>query len=1109
MNFRHIISLIILASSASSHAAISTFPFKTDSRLASGKWVKVEIDRTGLYGISYDQLREMGFTEPANVGVYGRGGELLSTNFSSATDAEAYSDDLNPVAVIHDNNSLYFYAKNTERITFSSGTAPFFNRGLGNLYSTSAYYFLSDSESPMIAEESSSSPSSPSSPSSLSELTTGWDYIYHEQDLYQNTTNTGQVFWGEDFINGQNPTNWNLLLRYNAGETARVAFRFYTSPSTQGSATVKFGDVDKAVTHTFSTNKTYNFYVTPVLEVPETFSISTREKQALQLSASATNPDFLNLDYWLVSYRKRLPEGATLIGSSAERYTFVTERGADYTLHLNPGLRLIDITDPGLMKLGKRDAGNPNSVYFTANGTHADMIIYDPAKPQLSIKSWKEVANRNLHAIQREGVDMMIVVTPKLRPYAERLARLHYIYQAINVAIATPEEIYDEFSAGVPDPMAYRALSKMIYQAHPGKYRNMLLFGPSDRNLRYQVEGETKFDRIIAYQQISVTPERDAAPAYDFYGILENDINENYPYNEEMQVGVGLLSCETEADCERILSKIERYLTDDTQAWRVNETLTIGGTGDNHTHDQQAEDYGNLIRNGAGVSGMCHTTIATDAYGNDEARAQLIRSLDRGKTFSAYFGHGGPSQFNKDKKFFTTAEAVNLRNPHPGFIFMGGCDFSTPDIRSRGLGETLLLDTEHGMIGAIVSTRTAWSNQNFDLGKKFVSAWLAPKSDETSPTIGEIYARVKSGRNGLGSNVMNSMTFVLAGDPALKVPSPIRNVVFEMPRNISPGEKMNIEGKVTYRTTGKVDMNFNGKVVLKLMQPSRKIRSKDYITNTCNTKVGDVYYVLDVTYDSNILTAVEAEVSEGSFSVPLIVPSDVSDFNGETLRLNAGVFDKSRWLGGSGSAATTVSENCNPEAETDMDAPMLTLRYDSSCQTVIVSASDDNAMLMSADTYSANIDGRPCSLINESYCQDGESGTDFSAYADVCHLIDGKHEISVTVNDIAGNSVSSTLEFEKIPTSAPLTLILSKKAVVDDIGFRVEGDFQGALDFEITDTAGNTVMKRTENMDTFSWDCRDMNGKRVRDGIYRVRVRSAEGAQRTLYSEWENFGVFD
>ena len=53
---------------------------------------------------------------------------------------------------------------------------------------------------------------------------------------------------------------------------------------------------------------------------------------------------------------------------------------------------------------------------------------------------------------------------------------------------------------------------------------------------------------------------------------MADAINETQLYREKMEVGVGLLSCETESECEKAIRKIGEYLEDDSQAWRVNDT---------------------------------------------------------------------------------------------------------------------------------------------------------------------------------------------------------------------------------------------------------------------------------------------------------------------------------------------------------------------------------------------------------------------------------------------------------------------------------------------------------------------------------------------------------
>lgn len=45
-------------------SALSTSRYATNSKLASGHWVKVKVDKNGIYELTYDELNDMGFSSP-------------------------------------------------------------------------------------------------------------------------------------------------------------------------------------------------------------------------------------------------------------------------------------------------------------------------------------------------------------------------------------------------------------------------------------------------------------------------------------------------------------------------------------------------------------------------------------------------------------------------------------------------------------------------------------------------------------------------------------------------------------------------------------------------------------------------------------------------------------------------------------------------------------------------------------------------------------------------------------------------------------------------------------------------------------------------------------
>ena len=88
-------------------------PVLFSSSISASEWVKITVPETGVYEITYEELREMGFSNPEGVGLIGRGGQPLAIN---------HENDLfgiHPeVPVIHENGRLYFHAFGPESFSF-------------------------------------------------------------------------------------------------------------------------------------------------------------------------------------------------------------------------------------------------------------------------------------------------------------------------------------------------------------------------------------------------------------------------------------------------------------------------------------------------------------------------------------------------------------------------------------------------------------------------------------------------------------------------------------------------------------------------------------------------------------------------------------------------------------------------------------------------------------------------------------------------------------------------------------------------------------------------------------------------------------------------------
>ena len=82
---RHIVTIVALIATLPLWASTTLCDRYTNkSKLASGKWVKIEIGASGIYQIPYATLQNMGF-DPAKVKIYGMEAICFPKNFRSPT----------------------------------------------------------------------------------------------------------------------------------------------------------------------------------------------------------------------------------------------------------------------------------------------------------------------------------------------------------------------------------------------------------------------------------------------------------------------------------------------------------------------------------------------------------------------------------------------------------------------------------------------------------------------------------------------------------------------------------------------------------------------------------------------------------------------------------------------------------------------------------------------------------------------------------------------------------------------------------------------------------------------------------------------------------------
>lgn len=207
-----LIAVLAMMAVATCHVfALPSSHYAASSKLASGKWAKVQVAESGMQLISNSTLKNLGFSDPDKVNVYGYGGRMLPEQINSAT-----PDDLPAIPSVRTPAGIVFFGHACVSWTASTSTSGY-SHNL-NPYSQSAYYFISDIEGERKSPASSDIKTVGSEP-----VTIFTERILHEQDLIA-PSNSGRILLGEDFRT-QSTRNFNFNLPGNIGDaTARIMF---------------------------------------------------------------------------------------------------------------------------------------------------------------------------------------------------------------------------------------------------------------------------------------------------------------------------------------------------------------------------------------------------------------------------------------------------------------------------------------------------------------------------------------------------------------------------------------------------------------------------------------------------------------------------------------------------------------------------------------------------------------------------------------------------------------------------------------------------------------------------------------------------------------------
>lgn len=1081
-----------------------TLIYAEQSVLNSGHWVRLGVQQSGVYKITYSDLVEYGLNpdaiDPVNIRLFGNGAGMLPEKNS-----DFRYDDLQENAIFvkgevdgifNEDDYILFYGQNPNKWNYIE--LGYFKH-IVNLYSDHTYYFLTVTNGDGKRIESQEN--SMLNPTHL--VTTFNDHQAYEEEKI-NLVRSGKEWYSDEFS--------DVLKRQYEFEFPDIDTSQQIEIKT-AFANRSFQN-DKGV---IGVNGMQTDTISLIAVAPGMTTFARIKKKTVQFSPTLSS---IVVDFELI------PSTSTSIA------------WLDY-IRIN-AVRHLNYRNDQLLFRDKSSLGEGNIARFTLSGTNQNIEIWeitDPLTPKdlmlindfdstsfiLATDSLREfivfehddafspqfierINNQNLHA--SPPIDYVIISHPDFLDEAERLGQFHRDYSDLSVAVFTNQQVFNEFSSGAQDPTAIRDLMRMLYVKYPGmEPKFLLLFGDGSYDPKNRLEMNTNF--VPTFQTAESWNTASSYVIDDYFGLL--DENEGNDASGVLDIGIGRFPVQTIDEANEFVDKVEHYLLSSEQVfgnWR-NRICFIADDEDGNLHEEQTDTLSAIVTRDHPVYNQ--KKIYLDAFPQmqtpggkryPDVNNAINNHVEHGALIINYVGHGGELGWAHEN-ILGVGDIKNWKNFNMLPVFMTAtCEFSRFDNPAEtSAGEYVFLNPEGGGIALFTTTRLAYANANFALNKRFYEYVF----DQTE---GEYYYMGDLIRLSKPPTALTTRNFVLLGDPALKLAYPQYKIATTAVNGESPESftdtinslsLVSIEGRITDFNDNIVDA-FNG--ILNPVVFDKETKYKTLGNDPASQPVE--FYCQD-----KIIYRGQASVVNGQFSFEFVVPKDISlnlgngkiSYYATSESVDAHGYYNSFEIGGVNGSAE--EDNEGPEIElflnnedfvngdqTD-DSPLL-IAYLSDVHGINLSQNGighDMVATLDNNTHSANI-------LNEFFepgLDNYQRGKILFPYQDI---EDGWHTLKVKAWDTYNNPNEATIDFV-ISTYAALsiqTLINWPNPFTESTTFSFKHTKPGQeLDVElhIFDLSGKKVLSYqdkifAENLYTsfLSWDGTDASGNKLGAGMY-------------------------
>ena len=1123
---RLIVCLVVLVITAGSAEALDKHFYASASKLAEGQWVKISVQESGICQITTDDVSDWGLgSDLSQIHVFGYGGAPLSEVMLS----DNYCDDLPQVPVVRSGDRILFYAQGPTTWQRLNNIIPYVQ--VQHPYANTGCYLVTNSARYDDIEITLAN-NSPTGPLKNTYI----ERLYHEQDII-NPGHTGRNYLGESFVDNRSQTFRFDLNGLVEGSMVSV-YPVFAAKTTGANSTMtyRYNGTQLAQTNADIISACYNLsheHYSLAKSVKQ-FTLDDTDQLWFQVDYSCPGTVYESrLDFITVNYERRLAmrNGCLTFG--------LDNASCDTTYQLTGCVgptRVWDVTVPSAPVQQNITTTDGIAAFSPSTSGRREFIAFDESATAYSHPELVGiVSNQDIHA---QATPNMIILTPAAYlEQAQRVAALHERYDHFSVLVLDHEQVFNEFSSGTPDAMAYRRLCKMFYDRgesqHGHRLQYLLLFGGGSYDNRLIGSNASSLDypNLITWQSETSLNEENSITTDDYFAVLDD--GSGIGYNDKMSIAVGRMIFRSEDEARIAVDKLEKYITQpDYGSWK-NRIMFVADDEDHGAHMEQSNGMINTIRNHGGEN-LVYDYVYIDAFDavNEgggriypDARDKMFNSLNEGTLWWNYIGRSNTQQWTNEG-LLTQSDVDSLLNySHLPVLYAATADFCRFDNDLVSSGERMFINPNGGVIAAICPARLTYLYDNGRLDQAVASHIFAGDESGCPTRIGDI---IKMSKNDVPTMSNNNRRYFVFGDPAMRLAYAPMTARIETingravddenyePLVFGAHESVEFVGKII-GLDGEVATDFNGVMVSTLFGPEQSVTTNGYGSDG-----------VKVTYDewSNRLSVNSDTVVNGEFMVRVIIPGDVNGENDNyrPALINLYAYDSRDTLEAKGSSndfyifgekTDTIGPDIITMAlndETFIDgsdvnaSPMLLATVADESGVNLSSAGSEHSMVLTLDSNTVYND-----LVNYYTPMSAQQGTMGSISYQLNDLPEGKHSLTLSVWDVHNNVSEKTITFNATNSAVPeitapenldiysafdglnMTFYVRHNRLGAEVSVTVEVyDLMGRCVWQSAPSGGSDMFTATP----ITWNLLSNGGSRVPGGIYIYRaIITTDGVQ--------------